>query len=317
MVNVLILSPIDSEAIDELRQGNRVTCAFGGDADWSDALTESDVIVCRSGVHLDADLLDRAPLLRLIIRAGSGTDNIDLDRVRARGIPLITIPEPGAKAVAEMAVALMLALGRNLLRADQLLRNGVWAKHELTGLALARRTLGVVGAGTIGTRVGELGVALGMSVLGCVDRPTPQERERLRASGISLVQLPELLSRSDFVSVHVPLRQSTRNLIGASELSMMKRDAFLINLARGGVVDELALRDALVGGGLAGAALDVHVAEGDGKISPLADLGNVILTPHIGAGTRDAQREIGQRVVELVAELQSPDKSSLADLSVA
>jgi phosphoglycerate dehydrogenase-like enzyme len=234
------------------------------------------------------------------MRAGSGIDNIDLDYVFENDIKLVRIPGPGAKAVAEMSFALMLALARNVLKADRLLRQGHWAKHELTGHLLQGKVLGVVGAGNIGIRVGHLGHAWGMEVLGCVEHPTPEAAFRLSRSGIRLAPLPAVLAGSDFVSLHVPLQASTRNLINAESLAQMKPGAFLVNLARGGVVDEAALYEALRSGHLAGAALDVHEREGQGKISPLAELENVILTPHIGAGTIDSQREIGEIILESI-----------------
>jgi phosphoglycerate dehydrogenase-like enzyme len=199
-----------------------------------------------------------------------------------------------------MSFGLMLALARNLLEADRLTRQGRWAKHELTGHALKSKVLGIVGAGNIGSLVGQLGIAWGMSVVGCVERPTPLIADRLREKGIRLTGCDEVLAEADFVSLHVPLKASTRNLIDARALAQMKRGAFLINLARGGVVDEAALYQALMEGHLRGAALDVHAAEGEGKISPLAGLDNVILTPHIGAGTFDSQREIGEIVIQSI-----------------
>jgi phosphoglycerate dehydrogenase-like enzyme len=199
-----------------------------------------------------------------------------------------------------MAFALMLALARNLLRADRLLRQGRFAKPEMTGHLLHGKTLGVVGAGQIGSTVGRMGAAWGMRVLGCTESGGEAAAARLAAQGIRRAGLDELLRRSDFVSVHVPLQASTRHLIDANALARMKRGAFLVNLARGGVVDERALHAALVSGHLAGAALDVHEREAEGAVSPLAGLENVVLTPHIGASTHDSQRRIGELVVRAI-----------------
>jgi phosphoglycerate dehydrogenase-like enzyme len=194
----------------------------------------------------------------------------------------------------------MLVLARNVLRADRLMRQGRFAKPEMTGYLLHGKTLGVVGAGNIGSRVGRMGVAGGMQVLGCTENGGAKEAERLAGLGIRRTSLDEVLRRSDFVSVHVPLQASTRNLIGAEALARMQRGAFLMNLARGGVVDERALHEALISGHLAGAGLDVHEREGDGCVSPLAGLDNVVLTPHIGASTHDSQREIGELIVRSI-----------------
>jgi D-3-phosphoglycerate dehydrogenase len=161
--------------------------------------------------------------------------------------------------------------------------------------------LGIVGAGNIGSRVGQMGVAWDMEVIACVEYPSALRAAELAEKGIRLTSFDEVISAADFVSIHVPLKDSTRNLINADVLCRMKPGAFLINLARGGVVDEQALYKALTKGDrLRGAALDVHEQEGEGKISPLAGLPNVILTPHIGAMTVDSQREIGRRVIEAV-----------------
>ena len=300
-MKILLASRIDPGAESRLRASHDVSCAFGAPPEiLAPAIADRDVLVFRSGVQITAPVLEAAPHLRLIVRAGSGMDNIDLASVERRRIAFVRIPGPGARAVAEMAFAQMLALARNLLRADQLLRQGRFAKAEMTGYLLQGKTLGVVGAGNIGSKVGEMGVAWGMRVIGCTENGGPREIERLAALGIRRVTLDEVLRRSDFVSVHVPLQDSTRNLIDADALARMKRGAFLVNLARGGVVDERALHHALATGHLAGAGLDVHEREGDGQISRLAGLDNVVLTPHIGASTHDTQREIGERIVETI-----------------
>jgi D-3-phosphoglycerate dehydrogenase len=298
---ILIASVIDPDAIEALRKRHHVTYALNAREEVLQSLIKDrEVLIFRSGVSITADVMVCAPDLRLLVRAGSGLDNLDVEYVRDRGLKLVRIPEPGARAVAELTFGLMLALARQVLIADRLLRQGRWAKHELSGHLLADKVLGIIGAGNIGSRVGQMGAAWDMDVIGCVEHPSPSVAARLREKGICLTDCQEVLATADFVSVHVPLKDSTRNLIGAEALSRMKPGAFLLNLARGGVVDEGALYQALREGRLAGAALDVHVEEGEGRISPLARLPNVVLTPHIGATTIDSQREIGRRVVEIV-----------------
>ena len=191
-------------------------------------------------------------------------------------------------------------LSRDLLRADRLTRTGAWPKHQLGGRLLTGKTLGVIGYGNIGSRTGRLGAAWGMTVLGVRDPNEPHAVD-IADETVDLVSLDELLVQSDFVAVHVPLMSSTRGLLGKRELCLMKDGSYLVNLSRGGVVDEDALLHALSEpGGLAGAATDVHVSEGPGAISPLAALDNVILTPHIGATALEVQAEIGARVIELI-----------------
>jgi phosphoglycerate dehydrogenase-like enzyme len=286
-----------------LGEAHDVATAFGAPTDvLQRAIADREILIFRSGVSITAEVMEHAPRLKLLIRAGSGTDNIDLDYVRRRGLVLERVPGPGAHAVAEMSLALMLALSRNLLAADRSMRQGRWAKSEMTGHLLRGKTLGVLGVGNIGSRVAALGTAVGMKVVGCVEHPSPERAYRMGEAGIRLTGCEEVMSLADYISIHVPLKESTRYLINAGNLAHVKPGAFLINLARGGVLDEQALYAALAEGNrLRGAALDVHEQEGEGKLSSLAGLPNVVLTPHIGASTADSQREIGGRVLEIVA----------------
>lgn len=303
-MNILIASQIDADAERQLRERHDVVRAIGAPEDeLIEAVRDRHVLVFRSGVSISRAVLEAGTELRLLVRAGSGLDNLDLDYVRSRGIQLHRVPGPGAQAVAEMTFALMLGLARNVALGDRLLRQGRWAKSELTGYNLRGKTLGIVGLGSIGSTVARLGRAWEMTIVGCVDDYSEDRRASFGEAGIDLVPdcIP-VLERADFVSLHVPLGDATRNMIGAAEIARMQRTAFLINIARGGVVDEHALLEALVEGRIAGAALDVHVAEGEGKISPLAELPNVILTPHIGAATVDAQREIGRIAVDIIEQ---------------
>ncbi len=303
-MNLLLLSPIDPDTIEELRRGHDVVCAFAADAERiASVIDDREVVILRSGVTLTADLMKSAPDLKLVVRAGSGFDNIDVEYLRIRGLALVRIPEPGAKAVAELTFAHMLALSRRLLEADRLLRLGRWTKGELPGYLLTGKVLGVIGAGCTGSRVGQLGAAWGMDVIGCVEHPSTAEAAALAHKGVRLTDFREVLSRADVVSIHVPLNDSTRHLIDGRALARMKSGAFLINMARGGVVDEHALYHELTTEGrLRGAALDAHAQEGEGKISPLAELSNVVLTPHIGASTVDSQRELGRRIVSVISD---------------
>ena len=301
-MRILIASSISEDAIERLRLRHDVVCAFNAkDAALKSLIGDREVLIFRSGVRITAEVMDFAPELKLLVRAGSGTDNIDLEHAGKRGISFHRIAEPGAQAVAEMSFALMLALARDLLYADRCTRQGRWLKEKLIGFSLKDKVLGIVGAGNIGTRVGELGAAWGMQPIGCVEHPSPVAAADLHQKGIRLTTFEEVVSQADFLSIHVPLSDSTRNLIDAKALSQMKVGAFLVNLARGGVVDEQALYESLTNGSrIRGAALDVHQQEGEGKISPLAELPNVILTPHIGAMTRDAQQEIGRQVNAII-----------------
>lgn len=298
-MKVLLASPIDPATTEVLRERHDVVQA--DPAHLRSAVGDAEVVVLRSGPTLSAEVLTGAPRLRLVVRAGSGLDNIDLDAARERGITVVRIAGMSAAPVAELTFALLLALARKVTLADRLIRDGSWPKQRLGGPLLRGKTLGVVGAGNIGGLVGQMGYVWGMHVLGCVARPDATVGEQLAQRGIVLSDFDEVVEQADFVTLHVPLSDTTRHLVDAEVLDRMRPGSLLVNMARGGVVDEKALHEALVEGRtVAGAALDVHEAEGDGTISPLADLPNVVLTPHIGAMAVDTQQRIGARVLELV-----------------
>ncbi|WP_225071345.1 NAD(P)-dependent oxidoreductase [Desulfuromonas sp. CSMB_57] len=300
-MKILLASPIDQQTIEVLRSRHDIIDATNcEDRELERRIVDCEVLVFRSGVSITGRLLAAAPELKLLIRAGSGLDNIDLENLQRRQLPLLRIPEPGAQAVAELAFGLMLALSRQILVADRLLRQGRWAKHQLTGFLLAQKTLGVVGMGNIGSLLGRMGAAWKMQVKGCVEHPSAERAVNFLKDGLHLVSFEEVLLSADYLCICVPLKTSTNSLIGERELALLKPTAFLLNMARGGIVDEIALSNALRRNRLAGAALDVHQKEGENRISPLADLPNVVLTPHIGAMTVDSQREIGRRIIEIV-----------------
>jgi phosphoglycerate dehydrogenase-like enzyme len=302
-MKILVLSPIDDDSLEALHREHDVASAIGaGSSSLPSLAADREVFVFRSGVKISEELLGSAPSLRLIVRAGSGLDNLDLTDARRRGIRLVKIPGPSAQSVAELTFGLMLDLARKISLADRLVRQAHWPKRELLGQLLFEKTVGIAGAGNIGSRVGELAVAWGLKAVGCVEHPEPAIAQALARKGIELAELDEVLRAGDFVTVNLPLQKSTRNLIDRRALSLMKPGSFLINVARGGIVDEEALYDELTAPNrLAGAALDVHAREGEGEISPFAELPNVVLTPHIGSMTAECQRAIGQRLLEIVA----------------
>ena len=310
-MRLLVASEIDRGALATLRaQHDVVTAIAAPEEELYRAIVDREVIIFRSGVSISRRVLEAGASLRLLVRAGSGLDNLDLEYVRGRGIVLERIAGPGAQSVAELTFGLMLALARKILVADRLWRDGHWVKSEMTGHLLTGKTLGIIGLGNIGTHVARLGAAWGMHVIGCVDRPSPERAAAFAAAGYDLrPDCDEVLAAGDFVTVHVPLSDATRGLIDARAIGLMKRGAFLLNLARGGIVDEAALLDDLVAGDhLAGAALDVHANEGEGKLSPLRDLPNAVLTPHIGASTVDSQRQIGEEIVRIIGRFGHPEQ---------
>jgi phosphoglycerate dehydrogenase-like enzyme len=301
-MKILLASPIDPHTVEVLSESHDVVKPAASTPEaLKEAITDRDVVVMRSGVLLSADVLAAAPGLRLLVRAGAGLDNIDLDQARAQGLRVVKIPGMSAPPVAEFTFALMLSLARKVTVADRELRKGHWPKPTLGGPLLHGKTLGIVGAGNIGALVGQMGAAWGMHAIGCVANPNDTVAQQLLGRGVRLTDFDEVLTTSDFLCLHTPLDESTRHLIGSEALGRMKPGSLLVNVARGGVVDEAALLEALTRGDtVAGAALDVHEIEGEGTRSRFTDLDNVVLTPHIGAMAVDSQRLIGERIVELV-----------------
>lgn len=316
-MKILIASKIDPETIEKLKENHDVVCAFGADKETlKSAIQGCELLIFRSGVDISAEVMASAPTLKMLIRGGSGTDNVDMDYVNRQNLRLVRVPGPGAKSVAELTFALMLALARRVVEADRLTRQGHWAKSEMTGYLLTGKTLGVLGAGNIGGLVAHMGAAWGMNVLACVEHPSPERKQSFEQAGIELTTRERIMSEADFIGVHLPLKPDTRNFVDKEQIAMMKKNVYLVNIARGGVVNEVALYDALVEGRIGGAALDVHQAEGEGKVSPLAAFKNVILTPHIGASTFDSQKEIGRIILETMDAFmmeQTPVRAVQAD----
>lgn len=305
-MRVLLASPIDPAAVDRLSRRHDVVVRRPREpADFADAVSDREVVVLRSGIVLSGEVLAAAPDLRLVVRAGSGLDNIDVDEATRLGVKVVRIPGMSGPPVAEFTFALLLSLARKVTLADRMLREGRWPKPELGGPLLRGKTLGIVGCGNIGSLVGEMASAWGMTALGCVDRPTPAIADRLAARDITLCDFETVVTGSDFVTLHVPLDDRTHHMIDSDVLDGMRPGSLLVNVARGGVVEEKALYDALVEQTtVVGAALDVHETEGEGTVPALAALPNVVLTPHIGAMALDSQRLIGERAIELVEAFQ-------------
>lgn len=261
--------------------------------DLERALRGSDALVVRSATKVDEALLEMAPSLRVVARAGVGVDNIDLDAATRRGIAVFNAPNANTTAAAELTVALILAALRHIADADRSIREGRWDRAAFKGAELAGRRLGLVGAGRIGREVAARCRAFEMTVLAC--DPYLSESDE-----VELCALERVLAESDVVSLHVPLNDETRHLIDADRLAQMRRGSYLVNVSRGGVIDEEALVDALESGHLAGAALDVFENEPLPATSPLLRAPNLVLTPHLGASTGEAQARVASEVAETV-----------------
>jgi len=254
-------------------------------ADLTSSLNGADAIIVRSRTKLTAEVLDSAGALKVIGRAGIGVDTIDLDAARSRGIIVVNTPVATTTAVAEHALTLILALARRITTADASMKRGEWLKNDLMGVELAGRTLGIIGVGKIGLAVARRAAAFHIKIIGYDNR---SQEEELRAANVEPVSLDEVYSRADIISLHVPLTPETRGMIDAAAFEKMKPGVQVISTARGGVIDEAALLQALEDGRVLGAALDVFSQEPPG-LTTLVALPNVIATPHIAAQTAEAQ----------------------------
>ena len=262
-------------------------------AEVLEALPGTAGLIVRSATKVDAALLDRADSLRVVARAGVGVDNIDVEAATRRGVVVFNTPSANTLAAAEMTIALMLAVTRKVAAADHSVHDGVWDRASFQGVELYGKVLGLVGAGRIGREVAARARAFGMTVVAC----DPYLADSV---DVDLCPLEQVLAEADVVSLHVPLNDDTRHLIDARAIASMKPGSFLINASRGGVVDEGALVEALLAGHLAGAALDVYEQEPLPPDSPLRSAPNLVLTPHLGASTAEAQRRVAVEAAELV-----------------
>jgi len=297
---ILIADPIAPEGVEPLTRSGRFELiehsGLKGDA-LAEALSAVDGVIVRSGTRITRDSLARAARLRVIGRAGVGVDNIDVNAATERGIAVLNAPSGNTISAAELAFALLLAIVRRVPAADASMRRGEWDRKSFNGTELYGKTLGLIGSGRIGSEVGKRARAFGMSVLAYDPFLT---EERAAALEIELCTLDDLLARADVISLHVPLTEATAGMIGERQLAAMKRGSYLVNAARGGVVDEAALQRALESGHLAGAALDVFAIEPLPADHPLRTAPNVVLTPHVGAATAEAQANVAIEISEAV-----------------
>jgi D-3-phosphoglycerate dehydrogenase len=263
-----------------------------------EALRGVHALAVRSSTKVSAEVLEQAPELKVVGRAGIGVDNIDVKAASRRGVIVMNTPSGNAVTTAEHALFLLCSLARHIPQADASMKAGQWEKKKFQGTELFEKTLGVVGLGNIGRIVADRARGLKMTVIGYDPFLSAEAAERV---GVELVTLDELWRRADAISVHTPLTDDTRGLIGAAALGKMKDGVLLVNAARGGIVDETALLAALGSGKVAGAALDVFVEEPPPKGSALVAHPSVICTPHLGASTEEAQEKVAVEVAEQIA----------------
>lgn len=258
-----------------------------------------DALVCGED-EVSANVIAAAPKLKVIAKFGVGVDKIDIEAASARGIAVCNTPGANSESVADMTFCLMLGAARQLPRTGAEVRQGLW--QSIIGREVFQKTIGIVGLGRIGRAVARRAQGFSMQVLGFDEYPDPQWAEQ---AGVTLVGLDELLHRADFISLHLPASPATRGFIGTAELARMKPTAFLINTARGDIVDEQALYLALRDGKLAGAGLDVFAQEPPGSDNPLLSLKNIVLAPHVAAHTEEAINKMGMMAAENVLAVLS------------
>ena len=298
-MKVLITEKLAEPAVELLREEFEVDVLLGlGNQELLERIGEYDGLIVRSATRVTAEVIERAENLKAIGRAGIGVDNIDIEVATKHGILVANAPESNTVAAAEHTLALMLAAARRIPAADSSLRGGEWNRSAFKGVEVAEKTLGLVGLGHVGTIVARGAVGMGMRVLAY--DPYVSE-DRMRSMNLDRAEnLDEIFESSDFVSLHVPRTPQTAGMVDAGALEKMKPTAYLINVARGGIVDETALYNALKEGTIAGAALDVFEEEPTTQ-SPIFSLPNVVVTPHLGASTAEAQDRAGVAAAEQVA----------------
>jgi D-3-phosphoglycerate dehydrogenase len=299
-MKIVIADKITARGVDLLREAgwSVVSAPFDAGAPLAAELADADALVVRSATRVTAELLESAPRLRVIGRAGAGVDNIDLDAATRRGVLVMNTPGSNAVSVAELAFALLLSLARAVPQLHSSLQAGRWEKTAFPGTELRGKTLGLLGFGRVGMEMARRARAFEMRVVACDPFVGPEVG---REEGVEMLSFDELLARSDWLSLHASLSTSTDRILNAAALAKMKRGARLINTARGELVDEEALAAALRSGHLAGAAIDVFTEEPP-RNSPLLSLPNVIATPHMGAATEEAQGEVSYVIAEQIRD---------------
>ncbi len=300
-MKVLITNPIAKEGIEILKEaGLEVEEKLGLSPDeLKEAIKGVDALVIRSSTKVTADLLEHADRLKVVGRAGTGLDNVDIPACNKKGVVVMNTPGGNTNSAAEHTIAMMMALSRHIPQATASMKAGKWEKKKFMGQEVAGKTLGIIGSGRIGGIVAKLAKGLKMKVVAYDPYMNPEMAEKL---GIELVELDELLSRADYVSVHTPLTDETRGMLNKELFDKMKDGAMVLNCARGGIVNEKDLYDALTSGKLKGAALDVFEVEPTTLENPLLSLDNFICTPHLGASTKEAQENVAVAVARQIAD---------------
>ncbi len=298
MARILVTETIADNGLERLRKAGHFVDVQEGlsPSQLCEAIKGAHALIIRSATNVTAEVLDAADELVVVGRAGIGLDNVDVPTATRKGVMVVNAPQSNVVSAAEQAMALLLASARNVAQAHTALKNGKWERSKWEGVELLDKTIGIVGLGRVGALVAERCAGFNMRV---VAYDPFISAERAEAMGVTLLSLEDCVRQSDFLSVHLPKTKETNGLIGAEILKLAKPDLRIINTARGGIVDEKALYDAIVEGRVAGAGLDVFVTE-PCTDSPLFTLPSVVVTPHLGASTREAQDKAGDTIADMV-----------------
>ena len=297
MPKILVADPIGVEGVELLQSRAEVDVKTGmKPPELLAVIGGYEGLVVRSETKVTKEVIETAKKLRVVGRAGIGVDNIDLDAATSAGIAVVNAPTGNTVAAAEHTMALMLALSRNVPAAHQSLKSGEWRRSDFMGIEVRNKTLGICGLGRVGSEVARRALSFDMRLVGYDPFVSPDYAKRM---GIELLSLEELLAQCDFITLHTPLTDSTRQMIGSREVGLLKRGARLINVARGELVDESAILEGLESGQLSGVALDVFAQEPPQNLA-LIEHPKVVVTPHLGASTEEAQREVAIEAAEQV-----------------
>mgnify|MGYP006075575049 FL=1 len=296
---ILIISPVHPYLISELKRLKHNVEYFPSIKyiDLEKKIASQKLLILRSGIKIDKNIINKAKKLKYIIRAGSGLDNIDVTTAIKNNIKVFNLPNLNAVSVAEFAFGLIISAARNIVKADKELRKNIWNKPSHYGFQLKDKTLGIIGLGNIGTNIAKIAKGFSMNVIANV-----KNQSKKRTSSVKLVSLHNLLKNSDFITLNVPLKNDTKNLLNKKNCRLLRKNSILVNLSRGGVVNEEVLYRLLKDKLIFRAATDVFLHEK--KDNKLFKLENIIVTPHIGAMTYDAQKNIANEVIKKVIKLK-------------
>ncbi len=313
MARILVSDPITPAGIDLFKQaGFEVEVKTDHTKEELLAkIKDYDALIVRSQTKVTADIIEAASNLKVIGRAGVGVDNVDTEAATKKGIIVMNAPDGNTISTAELSVAMLLALARNIPQAHASLKGGAWDRKSFTGVEVNGKTLGVVGMGRIGSEVAKRMLAMGMKVLAYDPFFT---EEKAASLGVKMVNLDTIITESDFITVHTPLTAETKGLFGANEFARMKKGVRLVNCARGGIYDEAALAEAIKNGQVAGAALDVYTSEPPSDRT-LIELPQTVVTPHLGASTKEAQENVAVDVaIEVIKVLKGESFKNAVNL---